>query len=409
VDSLSNCDDVPTVEEAMTKPIDGFNSPLQLLVGPNYGAPDRGAVIGNLLLWLCVAAVLFLVTIALQVQAKRRDDVHESLIDSAARLRLPGSFVAVLFPFLQQLMTSSVRLVGYGGHTWEALASDAWSKGDPILGVLALAVIMVSYGALVRILRPGDAFRAETVTHPEVVTGTPMKYLMASPRLLLRWLVTPAYEWRPRNEVTDSLFVQRYGFVFESMRCGRHWYVLICLGTTLLLGILSGIVPSSAAMCGDIAWTIVVLCAVSPVASVLLRPTNSRLDQVLLTLVGTSQLLVALSERLRAPEELIATIVLVTSIVSSVLMLISVVVMVRDAHRRVKSSNSSSPFWELFVAKTLRKTQMTAHAAADRTLCSAGPFMPPPSLAHLISMACRSRGRSASVDVSSRVRFAASR
>lgn len=303
----SNCALLVAVEDVMTGPVDPTNAPLQW---PEYGAMHRGAVIGNLAVWVLSVLVAIVVSYALG------DKKARSFRDKAASMHLPGYLGVTILPLLQQLVTSSVLLVAEGGTS-----PDAWSVWDRVMGSIGLTACTAICVGCVRVLDP----RAEKFA----AVGAPVvdRHRRRHVPLALRFVKAMTREevrWSTRGK-RDATFVLAYGALFEACRIGRHWWQLVELALSLAVASAAGIVPRTVTGCRAEMWFVFVCVVAAATAVAILRPMNTGLERCLMYTTYGFQVALVVCSVSDASDRVTAAIGLAAAVWSTCLVLLSLV------------------------------------------------------------------------------------
>ncbi|CUG93574.1 transmembrane protein, putative [Bodo saltans] len=373
--SCSSLDDLPDIDSVLTDPLDVTASPTGLLLGPDYGATHRGAVIGNII--ICVAAVFvgFLLTLVVRAADRKEkkdsrvstspekgndihaassfdkqegDHHHNTIIESAAALRLPGLFFIVVALFYQQVIVSSMLLLVY--------PSGAWESSDRSIGACGLAVSFIIIASMSRVLDPRkEYFRAVPVAVDESELHELHQHLFPAPWRNTRrhssqsfvtravnkivyffaWLQAEKVMWTSRVGGGDALFVERYGFLFEGCDGGRQWWVIgEMLGTIALSG-LSAFVPESIPECLAALWSSVAVSVVQLLMTLVLRPMNSRFENTIVIGLAAIQVAVGLCQALAAPDMVSFVLSALAATLSALLVLATLAHIVRSRLRGI--------------------------------------------------------------------------
>jgi hypothetical protein len=345
--SLGACateDDLPTEDSVLSGPIDVTNSPTTLSFGPEYGAAHRGAVVGNVAIWAGEVVVGFALTLVVRAVEKRgaapsaaaahTADRHSgTIVGSAAELRLPGLFFIVVALFFQQVVVSSALLLAYPGPAWEA--------ADGAIGGCGLFLSCVIVFSTLRVLDPrSQRFRAVAVDADPDELHELHHDLFPQRRVLPFWrrrVLHPALYagawlraekvcWTARSHrhgdgIDDGLFVERYGYLFEGCNRRRHWWVVVEMASTIVLGGLSVVIPQTIVACLAVTWASVAVSALQLLATIVCRPMNSLFENVIVHLLASVQTAVALCSALDAPPLISYGLSILSTVLSSLLVL----------------------------------------------------------------------------------------
>ncbi|CUG92915.1 GP46-like surface antigen, putative [Bodo saltans] len=278
--NLGDCSDAvrQTVEGVMTDGIPTLlDAPLQLSFGDEFGASQRGSVLGNLLVLIIVGFVsVGAVVVHRCVNGIRPRAIlsHRGLfLKSAATLRLPGSMVISVVLLLDVLVTSSVLLVSYGVHV-----------SDAVLGVAALLVVSVVFFGTCFVLDPRTlSFQAVALHVRQIAICdklVPTQSVRVRIAALWDHITSPSNEWETRKlqRKGNPLFVEHYGHLFEGCRGGRHWWILVEASTTIIVSMLRSVVPETEAACVTRAWIALALVSVVLVALIAAWPMNTHVE-----------------------------------------------------------------------------------------------------------------------------------
>lgn len=249
-------------------------SPTQLSFGPAVGAPLRGGIVGNAILFvgcllLCVAVT---VVRAQTLSEDARRGIGRSLLErlrhSASLLSAPGVLTAPFLFLLQPTVTLSVAAM---------VAASEWETRDIATGSCGLLVIVGLLGYVTATL--GLRFRAVAV---EVSRDGDGESGRGAVTRALDWTFSPRYEWEDAalsHRAGVSHFTARYGGMFVAYRSGWHVFLLFELWVSFAAGVVGGlIVPGDAARCEGLLIAVCVLNCVTLAAMALVRPYNSRFD-----------------------------------------------------------------------------------------------------------------------------------
>ncbi|CUF31274.1 GP46-like surface antigen, putative [Bodo saltans] len=371
--SLGNCadDSRPSVNDAMNGDTDVafLDSPLQLQLNTaegNRGSVQRGTIVGDIAVAAMCVAVGGVLTVAVHFwtmsdserrnaswrkrkreqrlrRMSRRSDHNqhndefdeettcaEQTVAASARLRLPGLFFVLIALFLQPIVTSSMQLLAYG---------DA--SVDDVIGVCGVVVTVTLVATIARVVDPRrDKFRGvardvdeEKLHHRRGRLRSKNRFTRCRATVEARWVALheESNEWRARDEVHDHLFVERYGFLFESCREARHWWVLVEMSATIVLAVVGGVVPPTSVSCVGMAWFALCLCVVLLAACVVARPMSSVLESGVVVLLWGSQVAMAACAVSGNADEAAAVIGIVSSTLSGVLAVLMMMTAVRNA------------------------------------------------------------------------------
>ncbi|CUG93570.1 transmembrane protein, putative, partial [Bodo saltans] len=265
--SCSSVDALPDVHSVLTDQLDLTASPTGMLIGPEYGAAHRGAVIGNLIKFnlikfICVAAIvagLFLTIAAHTINQNASTESHGAvsadrhegtLVAMAATLRLPGLYFFVVALFFQQMIVSSTLLLVYP-------KVSSWQTEDRALGTIGLLISVVLIASMARVLDPrSHHFRAVPLAVDSGELSEVYRHLFQRPIhstlyttkyvvYFAAWMKMEKVTWTSRAGGGDALFVERYGFLFEECDGGRQ----------IALSGLSALVPESIPECLAALWS----------------------------------------------------------------------------------------------------------------------------------------------------------
>ncbi|CUF52198.1 membrane-associated protein, putative [Bodo saltans] len=277
----------------MTNGVPTFlDAPLQLSFGDEFGASQRGTVMGNLLVFIIVGIVSFAAAVvhrACRMGSKKPTPSFDKtlMLQSAAALRLPGATIVIVVLLLDSLVASSVLLVGYGT-----------SASDIALGAFGLLVVAVLLIATCYILDPRPlAFQAIPVALEQItVSAELIRSHGMRTRIAALWdrFTTPGNKWEARTlrRKGNSLFVEHFGYLFEGCRGGRHWWIIVEATTTIVVSTLSCVVPDSEAACVTRAWIALALMILVFVACVAAWPMNTHIETGTAILLLCAQVIV---------------------------------------------------------------------------------------------------------------------
>lgn len=341
--------ELPTADTVLSDDDTVFlDDPLKLRLGRQRGAAARGTVVGNLVLLLACIAVGFAMTMAVYrcaSSARRRrcssvpkPSTAQMIITNAAKLRLPGMFFIVVSLFLQPLVSASVLLVGYGD-----------GGVDSAIGGLGLCVVGTLVAAMGRVLDPRrGSFRAVAergrddddddlgVIRRRAALRAKWGASVLRAEALWRWLHAASFRWRSRDEVADRLFVDRYGFLFESCSDGRQWWLTWEVLATVIVGVLGGLVPGSEEACRGIAWFALALSVLALVACIVVRPMNSPMETAVVVLLWGAQAAMAVCGVAGGAEEVAEDLGIVASVLSALLAALMVLAVLGARVERIR-------------------------------------------------------------------------
>jgi hypothetical protein len=241
---------------------------LQLRVGSDALSYRRGAVVGNVAFWAALAAAA-----AALVQLRARGMLRcgggaIGVAEAAAEMRLPAMLVVGYVPLLQPTLTSAVTLC--------VMSSRA---ADVVIGLLGAAVCAAPIALLVVPLVLRMPFGAVAVAaEPRANEG------VVCHRLLVR-LVSRRHCWCDR--VNGSRFVRHYGAVFKEFVEGRQWFILLDLSVEALCGVLGALVDlpqQQDSGCAGLKIAMVVVTAGNAAAVAVLRPSNTPVSTVMVSI-----------------------------------------------------------------------------------------------------------------------------
>ncbi|CUI13368.1 GPI-anchored surface protein, putative [Bodo saltans] len=276
----------------MTNGVPTFlDAPLQLSFGDEFGASQRGTVLGNLLVFIIVGIVsLTAVVVHRCVTGMRRQAISSQfskslMYESAAALRLPGAVIVVVVLLLDSLVASSVLLVGYGSNA-----------SDIALGAFGLLVVSVLFFVTCYVIDPRSlSFQATALPITQTIrTDESISTHGLRTRIAFWWnrMTTASNEWEARKlqrkqwdprklqrkGSPKSLFVEHFGHLFKGCRGGRHWWILVEAFTTIVVSTLSSVVPDAEGVCVVRAWVVLALMSVVLFAYVAAWPMNTHIE-----------------------------------------------------------------------------------------------------------------------------------
>ena len=213
---------------------DFSSSPTQMHFGPSAAgmtsrnAPYiRGAVLGNMLLWVACAAVAAMLCVAL-VQRGITNEVKESVTLLGLPGRMYGPFSMLVIPTL----TAVTTLMAGGGVI----------PGDMALGIIGLAVCITPM-AIIALTTIGPRFMAVAV--PSAGAARKRTSTDAPIRRSGEWvrkLVTSPVEWVNRRRRSAAGFVERHGLLFMAYVPNRQWFCTVELAAGSASGVTAGLV-----------------------------------------------------------------------------------------------------------------------------------------------------------------------
>jgi hypothetical protein len=355
--SLGNCADGsrPSVDDVLNSHdiAVALDSPMDLQidvagdgVAACRGSSQRGTIVGDIAVTaMCVVAGALL-TAAVHFwtrsdgakwQTTRRQRGTTSVdhvIRAAARLRFPGMFFVLVTLFLQPIMTASVQLLAYGGPAADYAIGAC---GVVVAGLLMTAVTRV-VDPRTRVFRAvAEAMDEDKLHNRRIRQRAGIRRRSQCMQLVaaveIRWLALheETNGWRARDAAGDGLFVERYGFLFESCREARHWWVLVEMWATIVLAALGGVVPPTSASCTAVAWLALSVCVLAFVACLVARPMSSVLESGIVVMLWASQVAMAACAVAGTADEAVAAIGIVSSALSCALAVLMVVTTVRNA------------------------------------------------------------------------------
>lgn len=249
--------------------LDVATSPTRLEVGPSPVHFLRGALVGNVfLVWMPITMFLLLLCGAVTYHrshsgsdpAWKRKPLRLRLQVSAAALSVPSHIWTVVSLLLQPTLTTAVTLL-------YVLQPSSLSGGDVGLCVLVFLLVI-----------------AITVWVGSELAVSSQTFLFHCVRQRARkrsgqklWVLTAQWKWRPRRSA-DALRFALYGDWFRCMRHNRHWWPLLELGCTLILGVVNGLVSEQLPLCDAILYTNTAVTALLLIGLVWLRPYDVPVD-----------------------------------------------------------------------------------------------------------------------------------
>ncbi|CUG53875.1 membrane-associated protein, putative [Bodo saltans] len=383
--TLGKCsDDVrPTVGDKMdgdSADYTPLDSPLQLKIGrDSAGSSHRGTVVGNLAVFaICVFASLLLVALlysggsppsptsdleapanvaditAAEKQSSQLSARFASLVCHAAKLRLPGMYFVVVSLLLQPTVTASLLILIYGEDGSDAVIGAAGFFAT-ILVVCGIGRVLdprrVHFRAVARRMRVGSNHHDNSDQENDDPNSFAERRLRsnrsarwgATMVAVLEWCQNAEMakvRWCPRHNHSDKLFVQRYGFLFEGCNDRRHWWLMVEMLCTVVIGILSGIVPNSEMSCLAIAWCALAVCVCAFLAVVALHPMNSQVETIVVNLLWGAQVAMASCAVAGSGDEVALVLGIIASLLSGILAAMMVVHVVRSQLAKLSMERS---------------------------------------------------------------------
>ncbi|CUG88680.1 membrane-associated protein, putative [Bodo saltans] len=304
---LANCD------ISVDDPVDIATSPTQMVLGDDALRYQRGAALGNLILFASLAVFCFLATASRQQFLKRWRQQKVSLWRAAASLRFPG-WAVIFWTFLCQPLLSSALCVLFTTSTVSHESHSDRALGSVI--VLVLLCAFVGEGAIL-------VFRfhaTRTLMHDEEGISFSMMVVRRLPcigkRLKNRWNYSTT---RPMMSIwVDSdrdhrHFVKHFGPIFEPYRVGRQWFhciELLCAVVAAFADSASTAWPESA--CEPMLYLVCVTQILFGIVMVILRPYQTLQDTVMSYIMAALGGLTAILAVVKSDAALDAASVIVT-------------------------------------------------------------------------------------------------
>jgi hypothetical protein len=246
-------------------PLELGSSPTRIRAGSSALAYHYGAVLGNVLVLWCGAAVVAAAAVAVCAYTSNhhRIDMRKSM----DALRLPGRLLNVYVPLLQPTMASTVAIAAAAVRAPLGVACTVIGFVSCVVPSCAVALVVTRrFGAT-------PSAREELPEGPE---GGLLARLKAAKEFLLH--EDTEYE----DATPRSGFVGMYSKLFADYRAGWHWFGVVELACELLLGVIRGTVPT-AAQRGSCTVPTVAAAAVAGAALLVMglcRPHNTVLDLI---------------------------------------------------------------------------------------------------------------------------------
>ena len=249
-------------------PLDFSSSPTQWKVGPDdKSAHLRGAVSGNVLIWIACCGLAGFAALILQIRG-----VAEHFRDSCALLGIPG---LLYVPY-------SILLVPTASSSLMLLLAPAGSAGSAArnmsIGIAGLVVVLSAAASIAAVmLVPSDQFFGVATRARRRRTRTKSTGLLL--HRVFR-LCANSCEWSDRPRVVASVgFVQRWGNLFSPFIRRRHWFCVVETASSLVSAMLVGL-ASSAGENGCTEVQILSACAafIFLLALLSLRPFGAPMD-----------------------------------------------------------------------------------------------------------------------------------